>query len=116
MAGRKPKPSHLKVLEGTARADRMPTHEPEPPEGPVVRPEFLKYRAAELWDEYAPPLIEMGTLTQVDVPNLATWCVLMAAFEEEKSKMNASTIAQMRMLAASLGMDASARAKLGGSG
>jgi phage terminase small subunit len=94
----------------------MPTNEPVPPEGEVVRPEFLKYRAAELWDEYAPALVEMGTLKPVDVPNFATWCVLMAEFEEVKAKMQASTIAQMRMLAASFGMDASARAKLGTGG
>lgn len=116
MAGRRPKPTHLKVLEGTARADRMPTHEPEPPDGDIIRPEFLKYRAAELWDQYAPALVEMGTLTVVDVPNFAAWCVLMARFESSNGDVPASEIAQTRMLAAALGMDASARAKLGTSG
>ena len=116
MAGRRPKPSRLKLVEGTARADRMRAAEPEPPPGEIVRPEFVKYRAAELWNEYAPALVAMGTLTVVDVPNFAIWCVLMAEFEEVKAKMKPSGIAQMRMLGASLGMDASARAKLGNGG
>lgn len=106
----------MKVIEGTARADRMPENEPIPPAGEVVRPAYLKYRAAELWDEYAPKLEDMGTLTVVDVPNFGAWCVLMAKFEDHYGTMNASEVAQMRMLAASLGMDASARAKLGTSG
>lgn len=79
-------------------------------------PAYLgKYRAAELWEEYAPKLIAMGTLTVVDVPNFAMWCVLTAQFEEVKAAMKASDIAQLRMLGAALGMDASARAKLGSS-
>lgn len=94
----------------------MPTSEPEPPQGEIKRPAYLKYRAAELWDEYAPALVEMGTLTVVDVPNFAMWCKLAAEFEDNFAGMNASMIAQARMLAASLGMDASARAKLGTSG
>src|SRR5690606_12320278 len=116
MAGRKPKPTHLKIVEGTARRDRMPENEPIPPEGEIVRPAYLKYRAVELWDEYAPLLIDMGTLTVVDVPNFAAWCVLMAKFEDHNGDVKASEVAQIRMLAASLGMDASARAKLGNTG
>ena len=113
MAGRRPKPTHLKVLLGNPGKRPLPESEPEPPEGDVVRPELLKYREAELWDQYAPRLVEMGTLTVVDVPLFAAWCVLMAEFEEVKANMQASGIAQLRMLAASFGMDASARAKLG---
>jgi phage terminase small subunit len=87
--------------------------EPEPPEGEIVMPAFVTYRAKELWEQYAPALIAMGTLTVVDVPNFAIWCRLMARFEEVNGLMKSSDIAQIRMMAASLGMDASARAKLG---
>jgi phage terminase small subunit len=113
MAGRRPKPTSLKLLQGTARKSRERVNEPIPPEGKIVRPDFLKYREVELWDEYGPVLVAMGTLTVADVPNFAAWCVKMAQFELEKGNMKASDIAQMRMLAAGLGMDASARAKLG---
>jgi phage terminase small subunit len=102
-------------MEGTARADRMPKDEPPVPEGEVVRPKFLKGRARKLWDQYAPALEKMGTLTVVDTPNFATWCVLMAAFEKDGADMKASQIAQLRMLGDALGMSASGRAKIGGS-
>lgn len=113
MAGRRPKPTALKGIVGTIRPDRAREAEPEPPEGVIVMPEFLKYREKELWVQYEPILTAMGTLTVADVPNFAAWCVLMAEFESAKAKTKSSDIAQMRMLAAGLGMDASARAKLG---
>jgi phage terminase small subunit len=103
-------------MRGTARADRAREPGPEPPAGEIKRPKFLTHRAKELWDEYAPALIEMQTLTVVDVPNFAAWCVLNAEFEDKKTGIKAAKISQMRLLAASLGMDASARAKLGTGG
>jgi len=116
MAGRRPKPSHLKLLEGTARPDRARTAEPQPPDGEVQRPAFLKGRAATLWNQYAPACEKMGTLTVVDVPTMAAWCVLMANFERKGAAMQASQIAQMRLLGDALGMSASARAKIGTGG
>lgn len=113
MPGRRPKPTRLKLLEGTARKDRARDNEPEPPEGEVVRPDFLKYREIELWNEYEPILLAMGTLTVADVPLFAVWCVKMAQFEEAKRTMNAADIAQMRLYGADLGIGASARARLG---
>ncbi len=110
---RRPKPTKLKLLEGTSRPDRERPNEPEPPEGKVTRPAFLKYRAAELWDERAPVYVAMGTLTIADQDNFAQWCVLMAEFEKSQEKMQASLLAQMRMLGAGFGMGADARAKLG---
>ena len=116
MAGRRPKPTRLKLITGRQRAARARTGEPEPPTGAIERPAFLKYRAAELWDERAPIYIAMGTLTVADVDNFAVWCVLMAEFDKSQEKMQASLIAQMRLLGAEFGMGASARAKLGTSG
>lgn len=112
MAGRRPKPARLKLVEGTDRADRDRGSEPEPPVGEIVRPVFLKYREAELWDEWRPVLEAMGTLTVADVPPFARWCVKYAQFEDEKRTMNASELAQMRMLETDLGIGATARAKL----
>ena len=51
----------------------------EPTAGNIACPAFVKHRAAELWNEYAPALIAMRTLTIVDVPNFACWCVLPAS-------------------------------------
>jgi len=116
LAGRRPKPTRLKLVTGRLRKGRERKNEPEPPGGAIERPEFLKYREAELWDERAPIYIGMGTLTVADVDNFAAWCVLMAEFEKSKEKTQASLIAQMRLLGAEFGMGASARAKLGTGG
>jgi phage terminase small subunit len=116
MPGRKRRPTRLKIVTGNPGRRPLPDSEPEPPEGNVERPAFLKYRAAEIWDERAQIFITMGTLTVADVDNFAAWCVLMAEFEQSQEKMQASMIAQMRMLAADFGMGASARAKLGTGG
>jgi phage terminase small subunit len=114
MPGRRPKPTKLKLMKGTSRVDRERVGEPEPPEGEIVRPAFLhKHREIELWEEYSPGLIAMGTLTWIDVPNFARWCVKMAQFEDEKGQMKSSDLAQIRMLESDLGIGASARAKLG---
>lgn len=101
------------MVTGNPGRRPLPENEPTPPPGEIVKPAFLKYREAELWDEWRPILEAMGTLTVADVPPFARWCVKMAQFEEEKRTMNAAELAQMRMLEADLGMAASARAKLG---
>lgn len=111
MAGRPPKPTQLKILEGTFRPDRARPDEPQPPAGEIVKPAFLKKRASELWDEYAPLLEKMGTLTCVDPHVLAEWCQLTAKME--RNRVSASERAQRRMLGAELGIGAAARAKAG---
>jgi phage terminase small subunit len=111
MAGRPPKPTKLKLLEGTFRPDRARPDEPQPPAGEIVKPAFLKKRPSELWDEYAPLLQKMGTLTVVDPHVLAEWCQLTAKME--RNRVSASERAQRRMLGAELGIGAAARAKAG---
>ncbi|MGH9419660.1 MAG: hypothetical protein ACRD3J_06790 [Thermoanaerobaculia bacterium] len=111
MAGRPPKPTQVKILEGTFRPDRARPDEPQPPAGDILKPTFLKKRASELWDEYAPLLEKMGTLTVVDPHVLAEWCQLTAKME--RNRVLASERAQRRMLGAELGIGAAARAKAG---
>lgn len=110
--GRKPKPTHLHVVTGTFRANRHPLSEPQP-EGEVIRPRFLKGRAARIWDEYAPELIRIGTLRSVDAHMFAAWCSLASELEQDPERMTAARIAQLRALASCFGMDASSRARLG---
>lgn len=113
--GRKPKPLHLKVIAGNPGKRPLPEPGPTPPAGKIERPTYLQGRAIELWDEYRPALEAMGTLTVVDVPNFAMWCSIVAAFEEDPRGTKAAVMAQARLLASSLGMDAGSRAKLGAS-
>lgn len=45
MAGRKPKPTGLKLVQGTARADRIHANEPKPKPLPPKHPAYLKLNA-----------------------------------------------------------------------
>lgn len=112
MRGRKPTPTHLKLVKGNPGKRKINAKEPVPP-GQVRRPAFLEGRAAELWDEYAPALVALKVLTPVDAHTFAAWCALTAQFEADPAGMVAAKITQMRGLAASFGLEPSARARLG---
>jgi phage terminase small subunit len=111
MPGRKPKPTHLKLVQGNPGKRPLNDAEPEPTTG-CPKPKFLKGRAAKIWDEYAPELERIGVLTAVDGHMFATWCVLAEEVERDAKGMTASRIAQMRALASSFGLDASSRSRL----
>ena len=69
MRGRKRKPSHLKVIQGTARADRQNPNEPQPkvPDDVPRPPRHLKPMAKAFWKANAPDLYNTGLLTQIDL-------------------------------------------------
>ena len=113
MRGRRPKPTALKLLEGNPGKRPLPENEPTPPDGDVVRPRMRK-RAAEVWEQYAPMVIEMGLLTPVDVPAFAMLCALVAEAQKDPESMAAARIARMESLFSRFGMDPSSRARLGG--
>lgn len=72
--GRKAKPSKLKVLQGTYRADRNNPGEPEiNPEIPPM-PGHLSDEAMAEWDRMAAPLFDLGLLTSVDMASFAAYC------------------------------------------
>lgn len=80
--GRRPKPTKLKLVEGTARKDRVNDEEPEPPAGDVVAPNWLRGRARRLWKQIAPVLEEMHILTTADPHALALLCDAYAEYVE----------------------------------
>jgi hypothetical protein len=111
---RPPKPTSLKDIVGTIRPDRVRENEPIPPQGEIVMPAFLKKRALELWEQYAPKVIATGTMTVLDVHLLAEWCQLTVKME--RSRTTASERAQRRMIGGELGIGAASRAKIGAGG
>lgn len=111
MRGRKPKPTHLKLVTGNPGGREINENEPVP-SGAVIKPRFLTGRASKVWDEYAPGLIRVGLITAADRHAFAALCCLMAEFEAEPRDMVASRIAQMRALWAEFGMTPSARTRL----
>jgi len=83
------KPTKLKQLQGTARADRQIKNEmmPSQVDGYPEAPELLQKtkKAVQLWDELVYELQNLGMLHGVDLPLLASYCNEMSLyFELEK--------------------------------
>ena len=62
MRGRKPKPTALKLLDGT-RADRINHDEPAMPPASIEPPDWLDETARAYWGDLAPVLQSSGLLT-----------------------------------------------------
>ena len=90
--GVKPKPGHLKLIEGTARADRQSMIEGAPV-APVARPKFLKGRAAAIWDEM---IAKQPKWTEFQLAILDSFCVLKAEHERNGKSMPTARIVEMR--------------------
>ena len=84
MAGRKPKPTALKVLEGDRGKGRRPLneHEPVPPRGGVKCPSWLLPEAKKEWKRLASSLEAMGVLTMADLTAFAGYCQAYARWKE----------------------------------
>ena len=78
-AGRRPKPTAIRLLEGTQRGPVK--REPSMPVGVPPMPERLKVDAVavEKWQELAVILTKMGVLTTGDGEALATLCEVHSA-------------------------------------
>lgn len=87
MKGRKPKPTQLKVVQGTFRPDRAPQNEPKPrPIAPGCPPE-IGDDAREVWFEIAPSLEKLGLLTEVDGPAFAMLCEAQARYRLAQERL-----------------------------
>ena len=84
MAGRKPKPTALKKLEGDRGKGRRPLNErePIPPKGGVKCPAWLLPEAKKEWKRLAPALEAMGVLTMADTAAFASYCQAYARWKE----------------------------------
>lgn len=79
--GRPPKPTHLKVLQGTARPNRM-RNEPKPAPVRPTCPRWLSPEAKREWRRVAPELEKLGLLTRVDRAALAAYCQAYARWRQ----------------------------------
>ncbi len=78
-SGRKPRPNHLKALEG-CRESRINREEPIPSEGAIVPPVELPEDAREVWDRLAPGLIARRVLSAWDVDSFSVYCRSVAMY------------------------------------
>ncbi|MDE3017182.1 MAG: phage terminase small subunit P27 family [Pseudomonadota bacterium] len=90
MAGRKPLPTHLKIIKGTARSDRINKKEPKPPSIAPEPPDHLDERAKAKFTEMAAMLARHGVMTELDVSALSryavVWCRWVDAENEIKKR------------------------------
>jgi P27 family predicted phage terminase small subunit len=73
-AGRKPKPTNLKLIQGTYRADRANPSEPKPRAVIPPCPEFLQGEARKQYRKTAKKLARIGLMTELDDMALAMLC------------------------------------------
>ena len=82
MAGRRPKPTNLKVLEGNPGKRRLNEDEPQPEAELPTRPGWLAPEAKREWTRVSGELHRLGLLTRVDRAALAAYCQAWARFVE----------------------------------
>lgn len=91
MKGRKPIPTAIKILKGTAEKSRINPNEykPEPITQPIVS-EFLKtdYELKE-WECITAQLISDGLLTGLDISIIEAYCIEMGKYKEAIDKLTA---------------------------
>lgn len=122
MKGRRPSPVARRRIMGNPSGRRMPEDVPEP-KGEAKKPaEFINatdplyVKASQLWDEFAPTLSAMGTLTSADGPNFETWCLLLAEQRTSFGTMTTTRLNALHVVGGLLGMDAGSRTRLGAHG
>jgi P27 family predicted phage terminase small subunit len=134
MKGRKPIPNEIKLLQGTARADR--THGAEPKPEPTIPdcPSHLNDEAQAEWNRLAPQLCRLKILTALDAAALAAYAVSFSRWADAERHVQDSgaivrspagypqvspwlsvaneALRQMKAYAAELGLTPSSRTRL----
>jgi phage terminase small subunit len=81
------------------------------PRSEVRKPEWLQGTASEVWDQYAPELIQLGLLTGMDCETFSAFCVASARMRDTPDSVNAPILNQIRVLGACFGMSPAERTR-----
>jgi phage terminase small subunit len=115
------KPTALKLLEGTARPDRLNPNEPEFDLASGSPPSWLPKKAKEVWQERAVVLLERKVLTEADVELFAKYCIIAAktrlmakATKTDKVRQFLQLAQQERLLAIEFGLTPASRGRVSG--
>lgn len=79
MAGRKPLPTQLKLVKGTARPHRLDKAEPKPVVAMPEPPDHLDDAASAKFTQMAELLARHGVMTELDTGALARYGSYLAA-------------------------------------
>jgi phage terminase small subunit len=113
--GRKPTPTAKKILRGNPGKRALPKNEPKPKTGILAPPDWMMDEAKQEWARVAPELIRTCGLAKIDRAILSAYCQVWARFvegERTENPVKAATIAQLRALASSLGLDPTSRTRM----
>ncbi len=86
-AGRRPKPSAIKRLEGNPGKRKLNDREPQPEKTAPPCPEWLEPDAKEEWNRLASHMEELGILTEVDMAAFASYCQAYARWKRAEEEM-----------------------------
>ncbi len=114
MAGRPPKPTALKLLQGNPGKRKLPEGEPVST-GAAVCPSWLSRDARELWKKWAPVFEGMGCLREADTFAFANWMILQTrikACEQAGEVVGAPTLKLAQSYAVQFGATPSGRARV----
>ena len=112
MAGRKPKPTALKKLEGNPGKRKMNTKEPVPGKGMPDCPKWLLPEAKEEWKRLCQKLSDMGVLTEVDMAAFAAYCQSYARWKEAQQHIDEEGSTSLPYLLIIFAMKAAQRSML----
>lgn len=89
--GPKPKPTKLKLLQGTARPDRVNDKEPQPdqPRRPLACPHYIEGEARKEWRRLVKQLHAIGLATKIDRAALEQYVTLYARWLQAHENIKA---------------------------
>ena len=87
MAGRKPLPTHLKLVKGTARPHRINKEEPRPPIVVPSPPAHLDERARARFTAMAQMLARHGVMTELDAGALARYAIVWGRWLDAEAEV-----------------------------
>ena len=90
--GRKPKPTHLKIIEGNPGKRPLNKNEPKPEPGVPSRPDWLTREAKREWGRVVPALDKLRLLTLVDRAALAMYCQEWGRYVEAQAQLSKKAV------------------------
>lgn len=87
MAGRKPLPTHLKLVKGTARPHRLNKDEPKPTVAVPEPPSHLDERARAKFAAMAEMLARHGVMTELDTGALSRYVVVWCRWVDAEAEI-----------------------------
>lgn len=78
MAGRPPKPTAIKIMEGNRGHRPLNDNEPICIRGEIIKPDFLDELAGKAWDSMVDNMQKMNLLSLADLDAMSMYCTLFS--------------------------------------